>query len=65
MDRSRHQMACPGCRGSGRQDCQRCDGMGTRRTLSLLGQRSSRVCTVCDGTGRIPCRFPGGIQWTG
>ena len=33
MDRSRHQLACPGCRGSGRKDCQQCDGMGTMQNL--------------------------------
>jgi RecJ-like exonuclease len=54
---------CPKCGGSGKQDCEKCEGTGTvsvmdvETILDLDSVSNSReiVCPRCHGSGHQPC----------
>lgn len=52
----RHHISCPGCRGTGFVNCQRCKGRGFGRSFGLLSWIAHRDCPDCDGKGWMRCR---------
>lgn len=62
-ERARKLVPCEACRGSGKKDCQFCEGGGM-----MVGFLQQRVkCVPCEGVGHLgrPCPACKGIGYFG